>query len=246
MKKRNLLIEISYNGSNYHGFQIQKNAITIEEVVQDAIERILGVRENIIGCSRTDTGVHANSYFFNMITENPISCERLLHALNAHLPYDIAARSCNIVPIDFHARYDAKEKEYIYKILNSSIKDPFMHNLLYQYKYIIDVDSLNRAAQAFVGTHDFSAFCTKDKKERTTIRTIYEAKVWKEKEIIYFKVRGNGFLYNMVRIMAGTLIRVAQGKIKEDEIPDIIKSLDRRKAGVTAPACGLYLNKVIY
>ena len=246
MKKRNLLIEISYNGSKYHGFQVQKNAITVEEVVQDAIERILGIREDIVGCSRTDTGVHANSYFFNMITENPISCERLLHALNAHLPYDIAARSCKIVPIDFHARYNAKEKEYVYKILNSSIKNPFMHDLLYQYKYNIDVEKLNRAAQSFVGTHDFSAFCTKDNKKRTTIRTMYEAKVWREGDIVYFKIRGNGFLYNMVRIMVGTLIRIAQNKIKEDEIPQIIESLDRKKAGVTAPACGLYLNKVIY
>ncbi len=246
MEKRNILIEISYNGSKYHGFQVQKNAITIEEVVQDAIERIIGVRENIVGCSRTDTGVHANSYFFNMITENPISCERLLHALNAHLPYDIAALSCKNVTLDFHARYHAKEKEYIYKILNSPIKNPFMHELLYQYKYEIDVEKLNRAAQDFVGTHDFSAFCTKDNKKRTTIRTIYEAKVWREKDIVYFKVRGNGFLYNMVRIMVGTLIRIAQNKIKEDEIPDIINSLDRKRAGVTAPACGLYLNKVIY
>ena len=246
MEKRNILIEISYNGSKYHGFQVQKNAITVEEVVQDAIERIFGVRENIVGCSRTDTGVHANSYFFNIITENPISCERLLHALNTHLPYDIAVLSCKNVTLDFHARYHAKEKEYIYKILNSPIKNPFMHELLYQYKYEIDVEKLNRAAQDFVGTHDFSAFCTKDNKKRTTIRTIYEAKVWREKDIVYFKVRGNGFLYNMVRIMAGTLIRIAQNKIKEDEIPDIINSLDRKRAGVTAPACGLYLNKVIY
>lgn len=246
MEKRNILIEISYNGSKYHGFQVQKNAITVEEVVQDAIERIFGVRENIVGCSRTDTGVHANSYFFNIITENPISCERLLHALNTHLPYDIAVLSCKNVNLDFHARYHAKEKEYIYKILNSPIKNPFMHELLYQYKYEIDVEKLNRAAQDFVGTHDFSAFCTKDNKKRTTIRTIYEAKVWREKDIVYFKVRGNGFLYNMVRIMVGTLIRIAQNKIKEDEIPDIINSLDRKRAGVTAPACGLYLNKVIY
>lgn len=246
MEKRNILVEISYNGSKYHGFQVQDNAITVEEVVQDAIERIIGRREDIIGCSRTDTGVHANSYFFNMITENPISCERFLHALNAHLPYDIAVLSCKEVDLGFHARYHAKEKEYVYKILNSPIKNPFMHELLYQYKYDIDVEKLNRAAQGFVGTHDFNAFCTKDNKKRSTVRTIFEANVYKEGNIVYFKVRGDGFLYNMVRIMAGTLIRVAQGKINEDEIPDIINSLNRKRAGVTAPACGLYLNKVIY
>lgn len=246
MKNRNLLVEISYNGARYHGFQVQKNALAVEQVLQDAIERILGVREDIIGCSRTDTGVHANSYFFSMLTSNPISCERFIHAMNAHLPHDIAVISCKEVSLDFHARYHAKEKEYVYKILNSSIKNPFMHELLYQYKYPIDVDKLNRAAQAFVGTHDFSAFCTKDKKERSTTRTIFEAKVYKEGDMVYFKVRGNGFLYNMVRIMVGTLIKVAQGKISENEIPLIIESLDRKKAGVTAPASGLYLNKVIY
>lgn len=246
MKKRNLLVEISYNGSKYHGFQVQTNAITVEEVVQDAIERIIGVREDIIGCSRTDTGVHANSYFFNMLTESPISCERFLHAMNAHLPSDIAVLSCKEVSPDFHARYHAKEKEYIYKILNSAIKNPFMDDLLFQYKYELDLEKLNVAAAAFVGTHDFNAFCTKDSKKRSTVRTIYEATLYREGDMVYFKVRGNGFLYNMVRIMVGTLLRVAQGKISEHEIPEIIESLDRRRAGVTAPPCGLYLNRVIY
>ena len=243
---RNLLVEIAYNGSAYHGFQVQDNAITVEEVVQDAIERIIGKRENVIGCSRTDSGVHANSFFFNMHTENPIECERFVAALNHHLPHDIAVLSCRDVAEDFHARYCAKEKEYVYKILNSSVKNPFMHNLLLEYRYPLDEEKLNRAAKHFIGTHDFAAFRKEDTKERDSVRTIYKSEVSRDGDIVTFTVSGNGFLYNMVRIMVGTLLGVAQEKIGEDEIPEIIESLDRTKAGITAPACGLYLNRVEY
>lgn len=243
---RNLLVEIAYNGSAYHGFQVQENAITVEEVVQDAVERIVGKRESIIGCSRTDTGVHANSYFFNMHTENPIECDRFVAAMNHHLPHDIAALSCKEVSEDFHARYDAREKEYVYKILNSSVKNPFMHEFLYQYKYPLDVEQLDRVAKKFVGTHDFAAFRKEDTKERSSIRTIYKSEVSRDGDIVTFTVSGNGFLYNMVRILVGTLLAVAQGKIDEDEISEIIESRDRTRAGVTAPACGLYLNRVEY
>lgn len=243
---RNLLVEIAYNGSAYHGFQVQENALTVEEVVQDAIERIVGKRESIIGCSRTDAGVHANSYFFNMHTENPIECDRFVAAMNHHLPHDIAAVSCKEVDGQFHARYDAKEKEYVYKILNSSVKNPFMHELLFQYKYPIDVEKLDRAAKHFLGTHDFAAFRKEDTKERDSVRTIYKSEVSRDGDIITFTVCGNGFLYNMVRIMVGTLIGVAQGKIDENEIPEIIESRDRTRAGITAPPCGLYLNRVKY
>lgn len=243
---RNLLVEIAYNGSGYHGFQVQENAITVEEVLQDAIERIIGKREAVIGCSRTDSGVHANSYFFNMHTENPIECERFVAALNHHLPHDIAALSCREVSEDFHARYQAKEKEYVYKILNSAVKNPFMHELLYQYKYPLDEKKLDRAAKHFLGTHDFSAFRKEDTKERDPVRTIYKSEVSRDGDIVTFTVSGNGFLYNMVRIMVGTLLAVAQDKIDEDEIPQIIESRDRTKAGITAAPCGLYLNRVEY
>ena len=243
---RNLLVEIAYNGSGYHGFQVQDNALTVEEAVQDAIERILGIREKIIGCSRTDAGVHANSYFFNMHTENPIECERFVAALNHHLPHDIAALSCKEVEEDFHARYWAKKKEYVYKIYNSSAKNPFMHNLVFQYKYPLDVEKLDRAAKHFLGTHDFVAFRKEDTKDRDSIRTIYKSEVYREGDLVIFTVSGNGFLYNMVRIMVGTLLGVAQGKIGEDEIPEIIESRDRTRAGITASPCGLYLNRVEY
>lgn len=243
---RNLLVEIAYNGSRYHGFQVQENAITVQEVVQDAIERIIGKREDIIGCSRTDAGVHANSFFFNMPTENPIECSRFVAALNHHLPHDIAALSCREVALDFHARYHAKEKEYVYKILNSAVKNPFMHDLLFQYKYPLDVEKLDRAAKHFCGTHDFAAFQTKDFKERSSVRTITKSEVCRDSDMVSFIVSGDGFLYNMVRIMVGTLLAVAQGKIDERDIPDIIESRDRTKAGITAPPCGLYLNRVEY
>ena len=246
MEERNLLVEIAYNGSRYHGFQVQENAVTVQETVQDAIERILGKREDIIGCSRTDTGVHANQYFFNLHTDNPIACERFLAALNYHFPHDIAALSCRQVSPEFHARYHTKEKEYVYKILNSPIKDPFSQDLLFQYPYPLDVEKLNRAAGYFLGEHDFKAFCTKDFKVRPAVRTIYKSEVRREGNLVTYTVSGNGFLYNMVRIMTGTLLRVAQGKIDPDAIPAILESRDRARAGITAPACGLYLNRITY
>lgn len=243
---RNLLVRCSYCGSAYHGFQIQKNGDTVAARLMDAIFRVTGEASPTIGCSRTDAGVHAREYFFNFHTDAKISAERLPAALSAHLPYDIAVTECREVPEDFHARYRAVGKEYCYLIHNSPVRDPFCERLKYHYRYPLDEKLMNRAAEGFLGTHDFSAFCSAGSSVKDTVRTITFTEVRREGDLVIFTVRGTGFLYNMVRIMAGTLLGVAEGKLGAQEIPEIIQSRERSRAGATAPAHGLYLNRVFY
>lgn len=243
---RNLLFTISFKGTRYHGFQVQKNALTVCEVFQNAVEKVVGRREDIKGCSRTDSGVHANHYCISMKTVCMIPCDRLVCAINCRLPDDIAVLSCREVPEDFHARYSCKKKRYIYKIDNSEIKSPFLEGLAFRYRYPIDEKLLDQAAKAFLGTHDFKAFCSTGSKVEDTVRTIYRCDVHREGRLVIVTVEGNGFLYNMVRIMVGTLLHVARGAIAPNEIGAIIDAGDRRRAGKTAPAHGLYLDEIFY
>ncbi|MBQ2971758.1 MAG: tRNA pseudouridine(38-40) synthase TruA [Ruminococcus sp.] len=244
---RNLKITISYSGKDLHGWQIQKNAVTVQQRFQEAVFSVLGNTPDIKGCSRTDTGVHANMYVISMKTDHQISCERLKAALNRYLPLDIVVTSVEQAPIDFHARYSCKGKRYIYKILNREVRDPFCEGYALHYRYEIDVDMLNSAAQSYVGTHDFTSFCTLDKREKGDFtRTVKSFSVYREGDFVYMSVEADGFLYNMVRIMVGTLLKIQQGKLSVDSIPDIIKAENRKEAGPTAPACGLYLDQVFY
>ena len=217
------------------------------QTMQDAVERVLHVREAITGCSRTDAGVHANSFYFHMKTQKRIPCENLIKALNCALPGDIAVLSCKEVPLDFHARYSCKGKEYVYKLWNAPVKNPFLEHLAVFYPYPIDAEMLDQAAKAFVGTHDFKAFCAAgSKKGLDTTRTVYDFSVRREGNLVLFTVRGDGFLYNMVRIMVGTLLKIQEGKIPADGIPLILTKKDRSLAGNTAKPEGLYLNRVFY
>lgn len=243
---RNILMTIQYDGSSYHGYQVQNNAITICQVFQDAVEDVLGKRWDVKGCSRTDTGVHALDYKISMLIDHPIPCERLIIALNRVLPDDIAVIDAREVPLDFHARYNSLGKRYIYKIHNSSIKNPFKPKQLYKYPWKIDEQLLNREAKAFVGTHDFRAFCTGAENIPDTTRTVTRFDVTRNGDLVEMVVEGNGFLHNMVRIMVGTLLGVASGQIEEGAIEGIIKSKDRQRAGKTAPPHGLYLARVYY
>ncbi len=250
-KLRNIMVTISYDGSAYHGWQIQKNALSVQEVFQNALFKIIKEKTDIKGCSRTDTGVHAKMYVINFKTSCKIGCKNLVLALNKFLPGDISAIDCKEVDNEFHARYSCIAKEYIYKIWHNKIKNPFLDNRALHYWYPLDVTELNFAAQYFLGKHDFTSFSTLDNKReaKNMIRTIESFQVYQalnDENIIEFKVKADGFLYNMVRIMVGTLLRVAQGKIKKEDIPMIINSKNRSKAGPTAPAQGLYLNKVFY
>ena len=243
---RNLLLTISFDGTAYHGWQVQENAVTVQQTLQDAFEKICSSRDNVVGCSRTDSGVHANMYCCNIRTENPIACDRLVTALNAVMPRDIAALSCREVDFDFHARYDCKSKEYIYKIWNSPNKSPFLYNYSLHYKYPLDEKFLSEQAKDFIGTHDFSSFCAAGSSVEDTVRTVMNATVEREGDMVIFRVEADGFLYNMVRIMTGTLLDIAKGKIPADSIPQIIESGSRFAAGYTAPARGLYLNNINY
>lgn len=244
---RNLLLTLSYCGKNLHGWQIQDNALTVQEVFQDALYQIIHERPDIKGCSRTDSGVHANMYCVSMKIEHPITEDHLMMAMNRYLPDDVAVTQVRRVEDDFHARYSCKGKEYVYKVWNSRVRNPFLHDLALHYRYEMDVEKLNQEAQAFVGAHDFTSFCTLDKREKGDFtRMVKYFKVQREGDLVTFTVAADGFLYNMVRIMVGTLLAMNNGRIPFGTLSDIIKAENRKAAGPTAPACGLYLNKVFY
>lgn len=243
---RNLLLRLMYDGSAYHGWQVQPNGVTVQEKLQDALEQILGVRENVTGCSRTDSGVHARDFCCNIRTENSIDCYKLTGSLNAVLPDDICVKSCTEVGTDFHARYDCLGKRYVYRVWNESYKNPFLTKYAYHYKNRLDADFLNRQAQVYVGTHDFSGFCSSGSSVEDTVRTVHSFSVERNGGEVLFSVEADGFLYNMVRIMVGTLIEISENRIEKDTLASIIKSKDRMRAGRTAPPQGLYLDKVIY
>lgn len=241
------MFKIAFDGAAFHGWQQQENAVSVQGELKKAWESLTGEKPNIIGCSRTDAGVHANEYYFNVRTASTIPADSFPIALSsAKLPKEISIYSCEEVDYDFNARFDCVKKEYEYIIENTLVPSPFMFKRAFNYKYKIDVDLMNKAAQSFVGTHDFSAFCAADAQVKSKVRTIYSASVFRDGDFVKFRVCGNGFLYNMVRIMVGTLLYVNNGRIKAEEIPGIIKNGDRTKAGITAIPDGLYLNKVFY
>lgn len=244
---RNLLIKIAYDGMGYHGWQIQQNAITVQEVFQTALYKILGEQADIKACSRTDTGVHAREFCISVKTVSPIPEERLKAALNHYLPPDVAALSVEAADLDFHARYSCKGKEYQYQIWNNAVKNPFLQGHALHYWHRMDEKLLNRSAAHYLGSHDFSSFCTLDSREIGDFtRTVTRSEVTRQGDMVLFTVAADGFLYNMVRIMVGSLLRVQQGKFGPDDIAGIIDSRDRSCAGPTAPACGLFLNRVFY
>ncbi len=243
---KRLLITIQYDGSAYHGWQVQKNALSIQEVFQNAVEKVFGKRLDVKGCSRTDSGVHANMYCLCIDTEMSIENENVVLALNTYLPGDIAVIDCKEVDFEFHPRYSCKSKEYVYKIYNGRIRNPFLDKYALHYRFPIDEEYLNKEALAFLGTHDYSGFCSVKSDVEDTVRTVKSVSVKREGDMVYFTVEADGFLYNMVRIMVGTLLFINEGKIKEGELSDIIESKNRKRAGKTAKPQGLYLNKVNY
>ena len=245
---RNLKICIAYNGTAYHGWQRQNNNITVQQLIEDCMSRIMNGKITAHGCSRTDAGVHAREFFLNAKTESAIPCPGLMRAMNNMLPDDIALLSCEDADEDFHARFSAHGKEYIYLVNNAPCKDVFGSDLALFYPYRLDEKRLDSAAKLFVGTHDFAAFCKAEAKGhlKTTVRTVYSFSVERSHDTVSFTVSGDGFLHNMVRIMVGTLIYVNEGKRTEADILRSLGTGERTDAGVTIPPHGLYLNKVIY
>ncbi|NLL00116.1 MAG: tRNA pseudouridine(38-40) synthase TruA [Clostridiales bacterium] len=243
---RRIKLEIAYDGTNYHGWQIQPNEITVEGVINQALSKLLQEDIAVIGASRTDAGVHAKGNVAVFDTETRIPAEKICLALNQHLPWDIRVQSSVEVSENFHPRKTKSKKIYEYSILNRSISLPTERLYSYFVYYNLNIDAMNEAAQFLVGEHDFKSFCSVKTQVLDTVREIYHLDVKKDGYMIRIEISGSGFLYNMVRIIAGTLIEVGRGMIAPQDMTRILKGLDRSLAGPTAPAHGLSLSRIDY
>lgn len=247
MMMKRYLLKLRFDGSNYHGWQVQANAVTVQQVLQEALRSITGGRvKNITGCSRTDSGVHANAFYCHFDTSAGLSAAQFVRALNAKLPEDIAVQHCRQVDPQFHARYSAKGKQYIYRFYHARERDPFRDAYALRLERPLDLPLLNAAAEVFLGTHDFSALCASGSSVQDTVRTMFACRFTANGDETVFTVAGSGFLYNMVRIMVGTLLQVQAGRITAQDISAILAGKDRAAAGKTAPPYALYLNEVYY
>ena len=243
---RRIRLRVAYDGTNYSGWQIQPSAITIEKVLDDAIHQLTGEHIHVIGASRTDAGVHAMGNVAVFDTASSIPADRFTYALNRYLPDDVIVQESDEVNADFHPRHCDTKKTYCYRILNTEFGIPQKRNYTWNVTGNIDIDRMKKAAGYLIGEHDFKSFCNVHTQVEDTVRTIYDLEVEKEGELITIRVRGNGFLYNMVRILAGTLIGVGRGAIDPKQIPAIIEAKDRQKAGMTVPPQGLRLVEIDY
>lgn len=254
---RRILLRVAYDGTNYHGWQVQPNAKTIEGELNRILTQLTGEEIQVTGASRTDAGVHALGNVAVFDTLSRIPAEKFSYALNQRLPEDIVIQSSVQVADDFHPRHCDCQKTYEYDILNRTFPLPAYRNTAYFLYGDLDLDAMRKACQAFLGEHDFASFCAAGAQVQTTVRTIYSLEVLEQpltgigrgdipERLLTIRVRGNGFLYNMVRIIAGTLVEVGRGHIRPEEIEGIIAACDRAKAGPTAPARGLRLVEIAY
>ncbi len=245
MEKR-VRLTVSYDGTNYCGWQIQPNGITIEEVLNKKLSEMTGEQITVIGASRTDSGVHARGNVAVFDTASPIPAERMAYALNRKLPEDIVIVKSEEVPADWHPRYQDCMKTYEYHIWNSCVPDPTKRHMTYHVSYRLDIAKMRKAARYLIGEHDFVSFCSIHRNVKTTVRTIYALDIEKHNEELTIRIRGNGFLYNMVRIIVGTLLRVGRGFYTPEQVKDILEAKSRESAGVTAPPQGLILMEIQY
>ena len=239
-------LTIAYDGTNYCGWQIQPNGITIEEVLNKALSKMLGEEIVIIGASRTDSGVHAMGNVAVFDTDTTIPAEKIAVALNQRLPDDIVITKSEEVPPDFHPRYCDCSKTYEYHIINTRIPIPTKRLTNYFVSYVLDIEKMRQAASYLVGEHDFVSFCNVRTDVENTVRTITALDILTNGDEITIRITGNGFLYNMVRIIVGTLIRVGRGFYEPEKVKEILEVKDRKAAGVTAPAHGLMLVEIKY
>lgn len=244
MKRVKLVV--AYDGTAYHGWQIQKNGITVEEVLNRELSRLLKEEIVVTGASRTDAGVHALGNVAVFDTNTSIPAEKLAFALNVKLPEDIRIQHSEQVPDTFHPRFQQTIKTYEYRILNRSIPLPKERFYSHFVHWRLDVEKMQKAAAYLVGEHDFKSFCAAAAVVESTVREIYDLTVEKQGDSIVIRVTGNGFLYNMVRILAGTLMQAGLGSIRPEDIPVILEKKDRSAAGPTAPAKGLTLIQIRY
>lgn len=243
---RNIKLVIEYDGTNYGGWQRQNNVVTIQQKVEEAIESITGKFSQVIGASRTDARVHAKRFVCNFITESNIPSEKFKNALNSFLPEDIVIVKSEEVNMNFHARYNSIGKRYVYTVLTGNHRPAIGRNYVHYFHKDLNIEKMRKAAENFLGTHDFSAFKKSGSSVKTTVRTIREVNIIEKENIIKFVIEGDGFLYNMVRIMVGTLLEVGVGRFEPGSIINILNSKDRSKAGKSVPASGLCLEEVFY
>lgn len=250
-----ILLKISYLGTGYCGYQVQPNGVTVQQKLNEAAEALFGYPCDIVGCSRTDSGVHANEFCAavsrkgtqTLATDIPVT--RIPQAFSAHLPQDICVFDAMWVDENFHPRYDAVAKEYIYRIFNRPVRSPFEEGRACHVPRPIDdrhFAAMQEAAVYLLGTHDFSSYMAQGSKITEPVRNITVSEWSRNGDILLYRVRSNGFLYNMVRILTGTLLAVGEGKLAPEDIPAVTDSRDRSNAGITMPAHGLYLNRVFY
>ena len=243
---KNIALRLRYDGSCYHGWQVQKNAITVAQTMEEALAKVCGERVKLTGCGRTDAGVHALRYCANFHSDCTVPVDRMPLAVNSRLPDDIAVVDAVEVPDDFNAIGSCVKKEYVYKILNSRIPDPFLADRVCFYPQRLDLSLMQAAARAFEGTHDFTAVRSAGTQTKTTVRTVYWCRAEKDGDLITVSICANGFLYNMCRAMVGTMVYASYGKLIPEEIPALLEKRDRRLTGPTMPPQGLYLNRVWY
>ena len=243
---KRLLLTLRFVGTNYAGWQVQRNAPAVQKTLQDAAERVFGARPGITGCSRTDSGVHALMFCCHLDTDSDIPPERLPAALNANLPRDIAVTGAREVPPDFHARYSCKSKTYQYRMYRSEYRDPFYDPMMLRLPRDVSPAHMSAAAARFVRTADFTSFCAAGSSVADPVRTVFRCGVTRDEPFVTLEAEGDGFLYNMVRIMAGTLIETGMKQLPPEHIDEIIAARDRGRAGKTAPAHALYLAEVKY
>lgn len=244
---KNYKIIIQYDGTRYKGWQVQKSTDdTIQGKLQHVLETLVNHPVEVIGSGRTDAGVHAKYQVANFHIDGDFSEKKILEWLNDHLPQDIAV--VDLVEVDdrFHSRYNAVLKSYSYRIWTSAVSNVFERKYLYEYKQKLDVKRMKEAADYLIGKHDFKSFCGNKKMKKSTVREIYSIDFYEIGDELKITYTGNGFLQNMIRIITGTLIEIGDGRREPSEILDILNALDREKAGYTAPACGLILEKVEY
>ena len=244
--ERNIALSLMYVGTAYHGWQVQKNGVTVESTLEKALSSVVGHPVKCVGAGRTDAGVHALKYVANFHTSSAIPCDRLPLAVNTRLPDDIVVTRATEVGGDFNAIGSCLKKEYTYRIYNSRIRNAFFVDRAWFYPKRLDERIMHACAQQMVGTHDFAALRSVGTETKTTVRTVYYFDITRQGDLIECKVCANGFLYNMVRAMVGTCVYAAEGKLSPTDLPHIMEARDRTAAGPTAPPGGLYMSKLWY
>ena len=243
---KRIKLTVAYDGTDYCGWQIQPNGITVEEVLNRNLSELTGEEITVIGASRTDSGVHAQGNVAVFDSDTTIPPERIAYAVNRKLPEDIVVIRSEEVPGDWHPRYQETEKTYEYHILNREMPDPVRRRDTYFVSYPLDLEAMRRAAAYLKGEHDFRSFCNIHTDVQDTVRTIYDLDIIRSGDLVTVRIRGNGFLYNMVRIIVGTLVRVGRGFYSPGQVKEILEEKERTSAGVTAPPQGLVLVKIDY